>query len=124
MFLVTQIYRMPILNRFENYHECMGVYGADALYCVADAFVKPDLNSNLFTLISQYNKDTKKHFRRDNLLRGLCLNSCKERIEMLGNDSNKYFTQKFPIRSKVMLKNYSYFAAISMYFLTDHLRIS
>jgi hypothetical protein len=92
---------MPTLNRFDNYHECMGTFGSDALYCVADTFIKPDSDSELYKFIKEYSRDTKKHFRHDNLVRGLCVNSCKEIVKNLGIGEDKYLVEKFPIDSKV-----------------------
>lgn len=94
---------MPVLNRFDNYHECLGTYGDEAVYCVADTFTKPDESSELYKLIVKYSSDTKKHYRHDNLVRGLCVNTCKEKIAKLGYEAEKYFVEKFPIDSKARL---------------------
>lgn len=93
---------MPTLNRFDNYHECLGTFGNEAVYCVADTFVKPDQDSEVYKFIKEFNKDTKKHFRHDNLVRGLCVNSCKQIVEKLGIKQEDYYVEKFPIDSKVI----------------------
>lgn len=98
---VSQFYRMPTLNRFDNYHECMGVYGEEALYCIADAFIKPDSNSEIYNLIADYNRDVKTHFRHDNLVRGLCVNKCRQVIEKFQTSEENYLVEKFEIDSKV-----------------------
>lgn len=99
-FSVNHFYQMPTLNRFDNYHECMGTFGEDALYCVSDTFIKPDNDSKLYKFIKEYSKDTKKHFRHDNLVRGLCVNSCKELIANVKNES-QFLVERFQTDSKV-----------------------
>ena len=92
---------MPTLNRFDDYHKCMGTYGENALYCVADTFIKPDSSSELYKFIKEYSRDTKKHFRHDNLVRGLCVNSCEKIVNKLGSKADEYYVEKFPIDSNV-----------------------
>lgn len=79
----------------------MGVYGKDALYCVADTFIKADYDSDLYKFIIEYNKDTKKHFRHDNLVRGLCANKCRDVVQKLGSEAKNFLVEKFPVDSKV-----------------------
>lgn len=98
---VSQFYKMPTLNQFDNYLECMGLYGIDALYCVADTFIKPDPDSELYNFTVEYSKDTKRYFRHDNLVRGLCVNTCRKIVGKLATNEENYLVEKFPIDSKV-----------------------
>lgn len=91
---------MPKLNVFDDYNECMGKYGDEALYCLVDTHIKPD-RSELFNLIRHYSKNIKKNFRHDNLVRGLCVNKCREIVERLGSNKTQYFVEKFPTDTKV-----------------------
>lgn len=84
----------------------MGLYGVDAIYCVADVVVKPDTDSDLYKFISEYNKDTKRHYRHDNLVRGLCVNTCQEIVGKLEINEENILTEKFSIDLKV---SFSYF---------------
>lgn len=96
------IFDFPTLNLYDNYHECLGKYpGGD--YCIIDTMIKPDLDSKLYKEILEYNKDVKKHFRRDMLTRGLCIEKCKKLIE-IESENEKYLIEEFPRNVTVSFK--------------------
>lgn len=94
-------YRMPKLYQFDDFDKCLATFNAEALYCVANSFIKPDSGSELYRLIKDYSEDKKQHLRHDKLQRGLCISSCEEAVRKLGNDSEKYYVEQFPMDSKV-----------------------
>lgn len=88
------VFNLPTLNLYDNFHGCLGKYpGGD--YCVVDTMIKPDYDSNLYKEIIEYNKDVKKHFRRDMLTRGLCIEKCRKIIEEIGAQSENYLINEF-----------------------------
>lgn len=98
-------YRMPDVYKFDDFDNCLGLYGSEATYCVASSFIKPDNNSELYKAIESFSSKTKQHLRHDKLQRGICLNSCKDLLQKLGNGSQKYFVDEFVMNSKVKVKS-------------------
>jgi hypothetical protein len=92
---------MPMVYRFDDYEQCMGIYENEALYCVVNTYVKPDYRSELYRYMKDFSKNTKQFFRHDKLQRGLCINSCQQAVIKMGRNSQKYFVRKFPMDSKV-----------------------
>lgn len=92
---------MPMIYRFDDYEQCMGIYESEALYCVVNSYIKPDAKSELYEFIMDFSKNTKQHFRHDKLQRGLCVNTCQNLLHKMGRNSNKYLVKKFPMNSKV-----------------------
>lgn len=96
---------MPDVYKFDDFDNCLGVFDTSAVYCVVNSFIRPDLESELYGIIRKFSTKTKQHLRHDKLQRGICFNSCKKLIESIGNESEKYFVDEFPMDSKVKVKN-------------------
>lgn len=96
---------MPSLNEFESYDKCLGSYYEEAKYCFVKTYIKPDETSELYNYIRNFSSMGKQHFRHDKLARGICMNSCKEMIDKMGNYSDKYFVSEFPMDTKVTKKS-------------------
>lgn len=93
---------MPNLYQFDDFEKCLGdINEKTTLYCVVNSYIKPDANSELYNLIANFSSNRKQHLRHDKLQRGLCLNSCKKVVQSLGDESQKYLVEKFPMDSKV-----------------------
>lgn len=89
------VFNLPTLNLYDNFQECLGLYpGGD--YCVVDTMIKPDYDSKLYNEIIDYNKDVKKHFRRDMLTRGLCIERCNKIIAEIQAESENFIVEEFP----------------------------
>lgn len=98
---------MPNLYEFDDYEKCLrGENSAKDLYCVVNSYIKPDNGSDLYNLIANFSSNRKQHLRHDKLQRGLCLSTCKKLVESLGNKSQSYFVEKFPMDSKVRYNRY------------------
>jgi hypothetical protein len=92
---------MPMVYRFDDYEQCMGIYERDALYCIVNTHLKPEPKSELYRFIKNFSTNTKQFFRHDKLQRGLCVNGCQKAIIKMGKSSQKYFVKKFPMDTKV-----------------------
>ena len=92
---------MPDLYRFENYEKCKRTYESEALYCVANAYIKPDSTSEVYQIIKRFSNLRKQHLRHDKVQRGICVNDCKLIVQRLGNISEKYLVPAFPMDSNV-----------------------
>lgn len=97
----SRYFRMPMLYRFDDYEQCMGFYEDEALYCVVNAFIKPDPSSDVYKFIQEFSSNQKQHFRHDKLHRGLCVNSCERILQKMGKNAENYFVKKFPMNTKV-----------------------
>lgn len=95
---------MPMVFRFDDYEQCMGIYENEALYCVVNTHIKPDKKSDLYKFIMEFSSNKKQHFRHDKLQRGLCINGCKSAIDKMGKSSENYLVKKFPMEPKVRMK--------------------
>lgn len=89
---------MPSLYKFDDFVECSN---ANSLYCVANAYIKPDKKSYLYNFINIYSNQKKVHLRHDKLQRGLCINKCESKVQSKGNYSEKYFVEAFLMDSEV-----------------------
>lgn len=92
---VINVHSFPILNRYDNYHDCIG-RNPDGVYCIVDTMIKPDLDSKVYNDIAEYNKDYKKHYRHDMLTRGICIDTCQKTVDEVGDKSEDYYIQEFP----------------------------
>jgi hypothetical protein len=109
---------MPALNKFEDYDSCMGTYKDDARYCFVRTAIKPD-SSELYGFIKEFSDNKKQHFRHDKLSRGVCVNACKELIDGLGSEAEKYFVPFFGLDYKVRTQNLSRTTIISCFMFPD-----
>ena len=96
---------MPNLNKVESYDACLGTYEEEAKFCYVKTYIKPDDTSELYNYIRNFSSMVKQHFRHDKLVRGVCMNSCKEIIDKMGNYSDEYFVPKFPMDTKVSTRS-------------------
>lgn len=101
ILLASQYFHMPMVYHFDDYEQCMGIYEGQALYCVANTYVKPDASSKLYNYIMEFSANKKQHFRHDKLQRGLCINTCQKVLKKLKRNAEKYFVKIFPMDSKV-----------------------
>lgn len=92
----TEYYSMPPIYNFHNYDECMEKYSGEALYCVVDTILQPNLSSNIWKTILKYN-DTKRHFRHDHLQYGLCFQECNKSLARYARFylEDNFYTGKF-----------------------------
>lgn len=79
-------YQMPKLFQYDDYDECMGTFGTEAVYCVANVHIEPNASSQLYSFIMQYSNNRKQHYRHDKLKRGVCVNVCRKLIENMNNN--------------------------------------
>lgn len=90
---------MPILNKLDNYDECMQVYNEKAKYCLVRTAIKPDPSSELYNFIVEFSSRKKQHFRHDKLLRGVCLNNCQKLLSELDSlksgESDSFYVPPF-----------------------------
>lgn len=103
-FKAEQYFKMPELNRFSDYDECMAVFEKEAKYCFVKTAIKPDETSELYRFIRDFSNKKKQHFRHDKLNRGVCLNSCRKIISDIGLESDKYFVPKFSLNYSVIFE--------------------
>lgn len=95
---------MPILNKFDSYNECLGLFGDGATFCFVRTFIKPNISSELYNYISEFSSYRKQHFRHDILNRGVCIDSCMKVISEIGESAEKYFVPEFEMDTDVSLK--------------------
>lgn len=107
-FTVTQFYRMPDLFRFDDFQKCKGRSDSAEFpfYCVVNTFIKPD-DSDLYDYISEFSKNQKQHYRHDKIQRGICLEDCLNLLKE-NNNSKTYYTEIFPMDSKLTFDFVSY----------------
>lgn len=94
---------MPMLYKTDDFDGCMEVYDREARYCFVKTYIKPDPSSEQYNDIAEFSSKYKQHFRHDKLTRGICINSCKNIINQLGDPAEKYFVPEFPMDSKVYI---------------------
>lgn len=93
---------MPTIDKFDNYNECFGLFQEKARYCFVRTFIKPNYSSELYNYIAEFSSNWKQHFRHDKLNRGICINNCMQKIQNMGNDSDRYFTAEFEMDTMVI----------------------
>ncbi|XP_058828421.1 nose resistant to fluoxetine protein 6-like [Topomyia yanbarensis] len=76
----TETGSMPALYRFDNYGECMENEGT---YCMVRSLLRPNLSSELWLHVKNFSADV-RHFRRNLLERGICIDECLKRLSGLG----------------------------------------
>lgn len=102
-FSATKYYKMPLLNKFDDFDACMQVYAAEAKYCYVKTAIKPDPSSDLYNYIVEYSSFQKQHFRHDKLARGICINTCEELLDQMNiTQSDEYFVPPFELDYKVL----------------------
>ncbi|CAO1307095.1 unnamed protein product [Diamesa hyperborea] len=104
----NEYFKMPSLYKFESYDKCLGTYYEEAKFCYVKTYIKPDDTSELYNYIRNFSSMGKQHFRHDKLVRGICMNSCKEIIDQTENSSDKYFVPEFPMDTRVLNKCYDW----------------
>lgn len=81
---------MPELYKFDDFEKCFSLFGDKTLYCVAKAHIVPDESSEVLKIMREQFSDPKYFFKHDNLLRGVCLNECRNKVEEPGNISKSF----------------------------------
>jgi hypothetical protein len=95
---------MPALFEFDDFDKCLAVsQETSPAFCVVNSFIKPNNSSDLYKFIHEFSLKEKQHFRHDKLQRGICLKDCMEILEKLGNSSEEFYVEKFPMDSKLTL---------------------
>lgn len=74
---------MPELNLYSDYRTCASTYNTQFKYCVAHVYIKPNQSSELWKEIEDFSSYTYQHYRHDVLMRGVCMNDCKNIIRGL-----------------------------------------
>lgn len=92
---------MPNINKFDNYDECFGVFKSEATYCYVRTYIKPNMSSDLYRYIAEFSENRKKHFRHDKLDRGICINTCRIKIDQKGDEAGRFFVPEFAMDSIV-----------------------
>lgn len=98
-------YKMPPLNKFDEFDACLQVYGDKARFCYVRTAIKPDPSSKLYNFIAKFSSRKKQHFRHDKLTRGVCINTCKEFLAELGSSAEEYYVPEFELDYQVMMEN-------------------
>ncbi|CRK96295.1 CLUMA_CG009715, isoform A [Clunio marinus] len=98
---VVNYFKMPLLNKFDDYEGCMKVYNDKAKYCYVRTALKPDPSSKLYNFIWEFSNRKKQHFRHDKLTRGICVNRCMEAIKELGSEAEEFFVENFKLDYKI-----------------------
>lgn len=88
---------MPRLYEFDSFSGCPPPSGflenKAPDYCVLNVKIrKPEKSSKIYRLISNFSSDPKQQFKHDELKRGICLQSCFELHEKLGEAAAAYQT--------------------------------
>lgn len=102
---VEKYYKMPPLNFFEDYDECMGVHGSGATYCYVQTIITPDKSSDIYQQIETFSSLKKQHFRHDKLTRGICIDSCEKLLDDLNITGNELYVPKFEIDFRVNINS-------------------
>jgi len=72
---------MPALYQLDDYDLCLD--NQAGTYCLVYVEILPNASSALWHQIDQVSQDSKHRFRHDRVFRGVCLESCKQRINHL-----------------------------------------
>jgi hypothetical protein len=100
---------MPKIYTFDDYDQCMTSAGGPNTYCTVRTIVKPDNNSAVWKMIAEFSSDHKRHYEHSSLLRGICVNRCKDLVDKLSSEEqNELFVEEFPVSFpyKLITKNF------------------
>ena len=93
---------MPDMFVFDDFDKCMAESDhLSSSYCVVNSYLKPDQSSKLYNYIHEFSKKEKQHFRHDKLQRGICVKDCLNFVKHLGNESEQFFSESFPMDTKL-----------------------
>ncbi|XP_058456878.1 nose resistant to fluoxetine protein 6-like [Malaya genurostris] len=86
---------LPTLYRYDNYEECLG---KESTYCMVRSLLKPDPSSELWLHVKNFSADV-RHFRRNLLERGICIDDCLGRLSEISNKKqrDKLFVAPFEV---------------------------
>ncbi|XP_055608978.1 O-acyltransferase like protein-like [Uranotaenia lowii] len=113
---MSEYWLMPALYQYESIEDCLRPArkpsdpiqsGApQRLFCVVKSVVKPDERSQKWRLIQQYSRHAFQ-YHHDVLTRGICLDRCKEEIEMLTSKQQQLYLQpKFNISHRYIINDW------------------
>ena len=89
---------MPKLFSYEDYDKCVDETDNEPPYCLVRTIIKPENSSKLWQFIEKFSNDTKRHFRHNNLDKGICVNRCKKLVATLSNETREsLLVNRFPI---------------------------
>lgn len=102
---VTEYYKMPEMFVYDDFDKCMALSpdGMSPNYCIVNSYIKPDESSSVYNFIHEFSKKGKQHFRHDKLQRGICLKNCLSLNHELGHEAEHFYTESFPMDSKLTL---------------------
>lgn len=88
---------MPKMFHLEPYDECFidDVKFSENSYCIVDVYITANKSSELWRTIERNSKPWKTQYRHNHLLRGVCMNRCKQQMAKFDKmTQKKYFSPK------------------------------
>uniref|UniRef100_A0A182IXD2 Acyltransferase 3 domain-containing protein n=1 Tax=Anopheles atroparvus TaxID=41427 RepID=A0A182IXD2_ANOAO len=83
-FNMSQYRLMPRVFQFDDYDECLrDDPTVPGVYCMVKAVVQPDESSSVWNVIAEYSSNWKQHLNHAHLDRGLCLQTCTQKLAEL-----------------------------------------
>lgn len=93
--LLVEAKHLP-LHQLDNYVDCLKQFGRAGVYCVAQAYVKPNVTAQAWLDIIEHSKAAEiSHFRYDRLSRGYCIQKCETKLKQI--ETTSFSTEKFSV---------------------------
>ena len=102
---------VPNLFQIEHYDECFAgeTKFSRSAYCIADAFIKPNVTSEIWDFIDKISHPWKTQYRHDHLVYGICINKCKELMKKIdAMTQREYFLPTPKNHFELNSNNYSF----------------
>uniref|UniRef100_A0A182IKA0 Acyltransferase 3 domain-containing protein n=1 Tax=Anopheles atroparvus TaxID=41427 RepID=A0A182IKA0_ANOAO len=83
-FNMSQYRLMPRVFQFDDYDACLrDDPTVPGVYCMVKAVVQPDESSSVWNVIAEHSSNWKQHLNHAHLDRGLCLQTCTQKLAKL-----------------------------------------
>ncbi|XP_058123124.1 nose resistant to fluoxetine protein 6-like, partial [Anopheles ziemanni] len=109
---VSQYKMMPSVFHFDDYDECLrDVPSGPGVYCMVKAVIQPNESSRVWNVIADYSSNWKQHLNHAHLDRGLCLQTCLQKLATLERNNvtrevlDALVVPKFKIDFPYIIKN-------------------
>ncbi|XP_058123123.1 nose resistant to fluoxetine protein 6-like [Anopheles ziemanni] len=111
-FNMSQYNLMPRVFHFDDYDECLrDDPSVPGVYCMVKAIVQPNESSRVWNVIADYSSNWKQHLNHAHLDRGLCLQTCLQKLATLERNNvtreelDALVVPKFKIDFPYIIKN-------------------